>query len=695
MSLTKLPQDLLQAIICPENVDHEDLINLRLTCHALKDVSTLVLFHRIYISQLTHDRDTFLAISNSDLATHVVEIEWQEVSWHEGYFLKVPAGVPLRMSPDFDPDTEDFCNKLESMAASIFWLQIPFKSPPQPAQGEDETSQEDEDEASQEDKNKTSPEDENKTSPEDKNGTSSEDENEASPEDEDEASPEDENEAPAEDKARQQRKRAIHVFRKVFNSALKRFPNLRTIVSRPMPFDRVIYVPGAFDYPITAKLFQTHHQWNSDWITPSRKHGNDGLFKFILPAMEDNLVPSVTRLLWEDEFPGGSQFRRARPKAFAQLESLSLYLISDTRKDYDNLVANLDGASNVRHLSLMVQEPHRKLFSAQKLEKAMLRITSKGGPSRWTNLQSLSIVSMDTLEHRLVDLVANNADSLRHIYLRNSPIQYATIKALAKIPRLRLKTICLTEDSYDWLWSGGGEKRKRKVFPEADLLDEINREVPGGVQSEAVRKRWGDDIVILTEEEKGTEYPCNSHRDDVWTSHLHPSIRFEDEDKSVCSQDSEDSLDRRVRTGPKWTWSRFFHESPNGDVYYQQVPDSDTRGTPTVLWRFTYRDGTVNFGVDPLMWFDDWDPEAGDVEEPTPFGQPFLDFLRSDACERDREPISLESFLGQGEALELLRNLRPPEGAVLHCEDMDELWASYSWPLHEGKITPPQGAEFY
>jgi hypothetical protein len=36
---------------------------------------------------------------------------------------------------------------------------------------------------------------------------------------------------------------------------------------------------------------------------------------------------------------------------------------------------------------------------------------------------------------------------------------------------------------------------------------------------------------------------------------------------------------------------------------------------------FTSRTGDVVYGHGPLLWFDEWDPEAGDVAEATPYGQ--------------------------------------------------------------------------
>lgn len=38
-----------------------------------------------------------------------------------------------------------------------------------------------------------------------------------------------------------------------------------------------------------------------------------------------------------------------------------------------------------------------------------------------------------------------------------------------------------------------------------------------------------------------------------------------------------------------------------------------------MIWKFTRRDGLVTYSHDPYEWFDDWDLEAGDREEPTPF----------------------------------------------------------------------------
>jgi hypothetical protein len=155
---------------------------------------------------------------------------------------------------------------------------------------------------------------------------------------------------------------------------------------------------------------------------------------------------------------------------------------------------------------------------------------------------------------------------------------------------------------------------------------------------------------------------------------------------NVGSEDSMDSLDHRVRTAPKWVWSRYFHGDYHwGCIFCHQVPDSDPKGHPTEIWIFTSRSGEKAYGRNPLVWFEEWDPEAGDQEEPTPFCEALLQFSR-DGEETGFAPGGLKTYLGEGsQAWELINSLEPPEGAFNYgdCEDptSNSHWKEHGdWP---------------
>jgi hypothetical protein len=63
--LTLLPLEMLTLIISDGALTVSDFCALRLTCRALNRATTARLYHRIHVSKLIADRDSFLAICAS------------------------------------------------------------------------------------------------------------------------------------------------------------------------------------------------------------------------------------------------------------------------------------------------------------------------------------------------------------------------------------------------------------------------------------------------------------------------------------------------------------------------------------------------------------------------------------------------------------------------------------------------------
>lgn len=117
-SIATLPSTTLIRLFSEEYIDFDDLLALRLTCRALSVAATAILFHRILISPLCHDRDVFFAIcQRPHLAQHVCKVEWQEVSWGPGY---------MAPSTDLSEEEEDIageiCSHLNTELENLFWL---------------------------------------------------------------------------------------------------------------------------------------------------------------------------------------------------------------------------------------------------------------------------------------------------------------------------------------------------------------------------------------------------------------------------------------------------------------------------------------------------------------------------------------------------------------------------------------------
>ncbi|KXJ97655.1 hypothetical protein Micbo1qcDRAFT_156613, partial [Microdochium bolleyi] len=110
----------------------------------------------------------------------------------------------------------------------------------------------------------------------------------------------------------------------------------------------------------------------------------------------------------------------------------------------------------------------------------------------------------------------------------------------------------------------------------------------------------------------------------------------QDDDEEDDGSDMDWFLEYRhykARQGREyWDWCH--HE---GEWYWWPVESPEDAKTETTNWKFRHRYHEVAYGNDPLMFFDDWDSEAGDVSEPTPFGKAF-DRARNDPAAHARVP---------------------------------------------------------
>ena len=237
------------------------------------------------------------------------------------------------------------------------------------------------------------------------------------------------------------RQTAVTAFRGPFLAAVDMLPNLHTFISRPMASGRIINLPGS-EYEITASLFQ---RFQINIGPPAAPQTNDGLFFFLIPAMDRPSSP-VTGLRWADEFPGLSYCRALPPSAFERLESLELCftpssLITDT--DIRDLeAACIRAAPSLRHLKLCME--HGPCNALAEIERMILGPGLALAPG--CNLRSLALVAVTCDADLLHRAIKANARSLRHLYFDSMYVENQSILRLAKLHTLQLDTLQIVDE---------------------------------------------------------------------------------------------------------------------------------------------------------------------------------------------------------------------------------------------------------
>jgi hypothetical protein len=466
-----------------------------------------------------------------------------------------------------------------------------------------------------------------------------------------------------------ERRQAVTGFKECFMAAIDLLPNLHTFISRPMDSTRAINPEAA--YPMTAGLFQCPQDLPPLLQAPQT---NDGLFLFLFPAME-RPTSTVTRLRWADEFPGFSYLRPIPASAFEGLEILSLCLTPHRSPDGDKIAASdLEAACSraaptLRHLRLCLE--HGALdASPGVLERVFLGDAL--ATSQQCSLESLKLVAVRLGLTGLVNLIKYNARSLRHVHLESMSVKAKIIQQLADVPELKLKTFRVAEEDGATIVCEralrryiNGETNERCPNPEDCEFDHHYENCDEGVrrQMEGTNNHVFATTSITFDE--GEQEPD-------WTVHIESSIGSDDSQSSQDSEDSQDSTEQRLRKGPKWVWGRYFNrEGGYEGIYCHQVPDRHPKGHRTTVWKFTSRHGEVAYGDDPLEWFNEWDTNAGDVEEPTPYCEELTQFHR-DGRDVEYEMGSLREYVGEwSDVWLLIKSTKPPEGAFRydHRED--------------------------
>ncbi len=566
--LADLPFDILRIIVWNERLSQAHVAALRLTCRALVVVATTRLFYRIAISKLNTDREAFIAICNSpNLACHVHEVEWLEISYDVNLFDRIGHQLPDSLIGDQRPDDlPPLLNFFQDQAEQSFWM---FNIPPFPGNFP----------------------------------------------------------AAATAAARQT---AVATFRDPFLAAVDMLPNLHTFISRPMSSDRVVNPRS--EYEMTASLFQSFQIYAEP---PAAPQTNDGLFCFLIPAMNR---PSslVTRLRWADEFPGFSYCRPLPPSAFERLRSLELcfapsLLITDAHI-HDLEAACIRAVPSLRHLRLCMEHDH--CDSITEVERMILGSGLALAPG--CNLRSLALVDVTCEADVWHSVIEANAHSLRHLYLDSMCVKTQSIRWMATLHNLQLDTLqivdeCANEDCH----SACRDSCSCRSQISCDMF------VHESMKMEDVRLAQSR---VVT---KGHTYLDS------------------DSNSDVDSDDSGGSSELSSGSAPTWAWVCARNTTrPWPAMVCIQVPRSHPQGHATQVWKFTTRSGEIAYGDEPLEWFEDWDPEEGDVAEPTPYCLALGEYCDGARVSEDW----LVANLAQDS--ELLEDSELPEGAFQY--DIDE-----------------------
>jgi hypothetical protein len=305
------------------------------------------------------------------------------------------------------------------------------------------------------------------------------------------------------------------------------------------------------------------------------------------------------------------------------------------------------------------------------------------------------LVALRLSTDELLAVIRPHAATLRHLHLESMAVEPRLMGLLRKAgpPKLNLKTMRVVndregDDNFHFLCE---RTLLRYIRPGQDeqLACPHPPTIPYG-------NRCDEPVHILAENESFWfgPLPSDSHFNNAWSGSQsqagdddeamwHATFATEpnwgdcesdfgpaDDSMSDVSEEFVKSIDYRQQPGwPRWAWDGFPCDNKPA-MYVYQVPEGLPSGYPTKIWRFTSRTGDVVYGHDPLLWFDEWDPEAGDVAEATPYGQIL------DECGKLRHPQSKNindpgAASGFPELVEVLDPPSPPKSAIPYIFDKD------------------------
>lgn len=445
----------------------------------------------------------------------------------------------------------------------------------------------------------------------------------------------------------------------IFTENLQKLENLKCIQSRPMPRQRVLTY---LDPPIPVELFQTHWRranangGDSD-LPLINLHTNGGMTFSLLGLLTTHFpLLENLELRWQDE-PPGLNFARLPATNLWRLpiKSLSLDFLScnsGIKKDAFKAYTNVFRV--VTALSLRIR---RSLGSTDddELQEILLRLSGslRSTWTAWNQLHSLSLHSLSLVPDVLDTMVKTNARTLRSLTIIDCQIQLCVVMNLANIPRLSLEKIVITESYAD---------DDTKVFISSkQLCLYINDKT--SFEDRFKDRTNAPSVLLSPSQPQSTAFIECSHSqiyDSTWRDdNIANTLRGQDNDASNSTILSHNP------TTPSWGWGWFFHDPayPEGRVFYWRAPKDDIGAQPTIWWRFASRDGKEAIGEEPLDWFEDWDINAGDEEDPTPFSGELMRWYEEVKEKRKRLSTNTVGKLMGSPAQEALISNLPPKNA--------------------------------
>lgn len=443
-------------------------------------------------------------------------------------------------------------------------------------------------------------------------------------------------------------------FHGPFLSGLGKLPNLTTVWSLPMPSYRAIPYRG---YSILVDTLQSRHA-RFEHTEPVL-----GFKEFLIPAMFQ--FPHISHLKLGNEMEPAKVWSPDNIDCFRHLTSLDLCIKNIPRTDlaahkFHHFFLAMPALKSLKLcLECVVSSGPRYVLPVLPVARVCdvhegadgettcsyeARDDTEPMQTLWPHLESLHLSHMP-LPNEFSVFLGAHAATLRNLTLYCCGFKTSTMRQMSQQKCLKLSSFKVLDSS------------SRVVVSEDDCLNYINyKDQP---QDESARQnpflsRFGRHFVTEQTRFEQHDDGCDTF---AWAdSKQRPSLYSDDEylelhgclppRTSITSkmesmeisgdddeaQDSDDRLEDlleyseyKARQGRVY-WDWCYHV---GEWYWWPTKTPENAKTETSIWLFRSHHGEEAYGDDPLAWFGDWDSDAGDVAESTPFGKAFDEARRN------------------------------------------------------------------